>query len=324
MQTRFCWQLTAALLFMPSIVWAQERSLLNAQLPTGEIGRTQVQRRPELANVWQPVLVRVADGATLAFAEGGGFSYSQGEAQLVSLLVGTTYRLKVSNIPQSYGDVYPTIELIDRLHPPPGKETRYPVPVEITDEELKMALAGKFVTRVIYVEDPRNAVGGRELPEQRYFEALLDEDPYEVASRIGRPIAILRMGSVVPNAAKMHEFMLVHRRYNATACGRNNPNTSPANGTRLIYQPHLRSVRRFPNHQNSPRHKNRSRSSTTICLKRKTSKSSRKLRLWTNPIPLKTSRPRTPVPMMLTMRAVRKAMISVTISSTTRVRRPGR
>lgn len=180
---------------------AQDRSLLNAQLPTGEIGQTQIMRRPELANVWQPVLVRIPNGATLWFAEGAGFSSGQADAQLVSLQVGSTYRLKVSNIPFNYGDVYPTIELIDRMHAPPGKETRYPVPVEITAEDLTMALSGKFVTRVVYVEDPRNAVGGRELPEQRYFEALPSEDPYEVASRIGRPIAILRMGSVVPKSS---------------------------------------------------------------------------------------------------------------------------
>jgi len=175
-----------------------ERFLVNTQSPAGDIGRTQIQRRPELAGVWQPVLVRAPDGATIWFAEGAGFSTGQENVQLVSLQVGSTYRLKISNIPENYGDVYPTIEIIDRLHAPPGKEIRYPVPVEITAEELKLALSGKFVTRVIYVEDPRNAIPARDLPEQRYFEALPDEDAYEVATRIGRPIAILRMGSVVP------------------------------------------------------------------------------------------------------------------------------
>ncbi len=175
-----------------------ERFFVNTQSPAGDIGRSQLQRRPELAGVWQPVLMRAPDGATIWFAEGAGFSAGQESVQLVSLQVGSTYRLKISNIPQNYGDVYPTVEIIDRLHAPPGKETRYPVPIEITAEELKLALSGKFVTRVIYVEDPNNAIPARELEEQRYFEALPDEDAYEVATRIGRPIAILRMGSVVP------------------------------------------------------------------------------------------------------------------------------
>ena len=201
------WNAATLLLFLNSTLWAQDRSLLNTQLPTGAIGQTQVARRPGLAGYQQPVLIRIPDGATLSMAEGGGFTTSQANVQLVSLQVGSTYRLRVSNIPNSFGYVYPTVELIDRLHAPPGKETRYPVPVEITAEELQLALSGKFVTRVIYVEDPRNAVGGRELPEQRYFEALPDEDPYEVASRIGRPIAILRMGSVAPNPKYMNEFL---------------------------------------------------------------------------------------------------------------------
>lgn len=191
-----------------SSVWGQTRSLLNTELPTGEIGQVQVGRRPELAGVWQPVLVRVPDGANLWFAEGSSFSKGQRDAQLVSLQVGSAYRLRVTDTPNVYGDVYPTIEIIDRMHAPPGKETRYPVPVQITTEELRMALSGKFVTRVIYVEDPRNAVSARELPEQRYFEALPSEDPYEVASRIGRPIAILRMGSVVPKTGSLtSEFL---------------------------------------------------------------------------------------------------------------------
>ena len=204
---RTIWCIAVLGLFTADVTWAQNRSLLNSQLPTGAIGQTQILRRPELAHVWQPVLVRVPDGAMLSFGEDDGFWLEQPEAQLVSLQVGSTYRLKVSSIPHQYGDVYPTIELIDRLHAPPGKETRYPVPVQITTEELAMALSGKFVTRVIYVEDPRNAVAARDLPEQRYFEALPDEDPYEVASRIGRPIAILRMGSVVPNTKNMLDFL---------------------------------------------------------------------------------------------------------------------
>ncbi len=176
-----------------------QHSFFNASLPAGEIGRTQVARRPDLAGVAQPVLLRVPDGATVAVAEGAGFGAINQDAALVSLTVGETYRLKVSNIPFEYGDVYPTVELIDRMHAPPGKETRYPIPVELTTEELKMALSGKFVVRVIYVEDPRRALGVQEPPEQRYFEVMAHEDPFKVAVNLGRPVAILRMGSVAPN-----------------------------------------------------------------------------------------------------------------------------
>lgn len=172
--------------------------LFHANLPTGEIGRTQLTRRPELAGVFQPVLLKVPDAAEISLAEGDGFHVAEQGGSLVSLQVGDTYRLRVSNIPHVYGDVYPTVELIDRLHPPAGKETRFPIPVHITQADLRLALAGKFVTRVIYVEDPQRALPVRDLPEQRYVDALAHEDPFQVAAAAGRPVAILRMGSLTP------------------------------------------------------------------------------------------------------------------------------
>lgn len=178
---------------------AQGHSLFNSGLPAGEIGRIQVARRPELSNVFQPVLLKVPEGATVSVAEGLGFGVNDINASLVSLQVGETYRMRVSNIPNQYGDVYPSIELIDRMHAPPGKETRYPIPIDITAEELSMAMSGKYVTRVIYVEDPRRALGIRDTPDQRYFEVMAQEDPFTVASSLGRPVAILRMGSLAPS-----------------------------------------------------------------------------------------------------------------------------
>jgi hypothetical protein len=87
------------------------------------------------------------------------------------------------------------------MHAPVGKETRYPIPIDLTEEELSMALRGKYVTRVIYVEDPRRALGVREVPDkQRYFEVMAHEDPLHVASSLGRPVAILRMGSLAPSS----------------------------------------------------------------------------------------------------------------------------
>ena len=173
--------------------------LFNARLPTGEIGRAQLLRRPELRNYFQPVRVIVPRGAAVAVA--GIFDKPDTDATLVGLQVGQVYRLEVSDIPnRGRVIVYPTIELLDRMHPPSRKETRYPIPIEITAEDLALALAGKYVKRVVYVEDPRAALAARDLPEQRYFEVLPTEDPLVVASELGRPVAILRMGTVTPGA----------------------------------------------------------------------------------------------------------------------------
>ncbi len=117
------------------------------------------------------------------------------------LLIGAVYRLRVTGIPLQEGfEVYPTVEVIDRPYPPRGKEFKFPIPIELTQEELELALSGKFVTRVIYIEDPETAAPvAREGNEQAYFEVDDGENPLDVADSLGRPVAILRMGARVPS-----------------------------------------------------------------------------------------------------------------------------
>jgi hypothetical protein len=170
-------------------------------MPPGVIGGHQAQLRPELQGYFQPVHIVAPETALVAVAEGGTFGHDDLGSALVGLQVGEVYRLRISEIPHESAAVYPTIELLDRLHPPPGKETRFPVPIEITQEELEMALSGRYVIRVIYVEDPQLALPARQVSEQRYIEVLPDEDPLQVAGEHGRPIAILRLGSRVPGPA---------------------------------------------------------------------------------------------------------------------------
>ena len=65
-----------------------------------------------------------------------------------------------------------------------------------------MALNGKFVTRVIYLEDPLNAVPvatGADKP-QSFFEVRPTDDPLAIADQLGRPVAILRLGGRLPEA----------------------------------------------------------------------------------------------------------------------------
>jgi hypothetical protein len=62
-----------------------------------------------------------------------------------------------------------------------------------------MALDGKFVTRVIYVEDPDLAIpASYASDEQPWFDVGHDGDVLQTADLLGRPIAILRMGGRVP------------------------------------------------------------------------------------------------------------------------------
>jgi hypothetical protein len=196
---------------------AQERPVhwLNAgAMPPGAIGSQRLERGRPLSGYFQPVRIRAPEGARIALASEGGYSPAQrpgtssrnvqANEALLGMQVGFVYRLQVTRIPNNEGvDIYPTVELIDRLYPPPGLALRFPIPIELTQDELELAAGGAFVTRVIYVEDPQHALpvarhANDELP---WTEAPAGEDPLVTADRNGRPVAILRIGSRAPNVA---------------------------------------------------------------------------------------------------------------------------
>jgi len=169
-------------------------------MPPGAIGRQRLLRGGPLSGYCQPVEIRAPQGARIAPAAGMGFSEGQRQPLLVGLAIGPVYRFRVTEIPEHPGvEVFPTVEMVDRLYPPPGLELYFPVPVELTQEELLMAADGRFVTRVIYLEDPLLAppIARRE-DDQSWFEAAPGDDPLVVADELGRPMAILRMGGRVP------------------------------------------------------------------------------------------------------------------------------
>jgi hypothetical protein len=120
------------------------------------------------------------------------------------MLIAPVYRLRVTRIPMHEGqEIYPTIEVIDRLYPPVGQAPRFAVPIELTQEDLELALAGNYVTRVIYLEDPEHvlpACPGGCCKEQAWFDAGPGSNPVEMADRLGRPMAILRIGGRVPDS----------------------------------------------------------------------------------------------------------------------------
>jgi hypothetical protein len=115
--------------------------------------------------------------------------------------VGKPYRFRLTQVGLYAGiELYPSIELIDRVFPPPGMETRFAIPIEFTDEELRMAARGQYIVRVVYVEDPELALPLAEIgyTGQRAIDVEEDQDPLAVADAYGRPVAIVRIGSKVP------------------------------------------------------------------------------------------------------------------------------
>ena len=171
-------------------------------MPPGAIGSRQLQRGGPLAGYFQPVEIKAPPGVSISLAVANQFLPSEAAPRRVGLLIGSVYRLRVTNIPRAEGsEVFPTIEVIDRTYAPGGQEVRFPITFEIAPQDLELALEGKFVTRVIYVEDPHNASPARGTEEQPWFEVAPGRDPLAAAADVlGRPVAILRMGGRVPGA----------------------------------------------------------------------------------------------------------------------------
>jgi hypothetical protein len=171
-------------------------------MPPGAIGSLRLHRGGPLLGYFQPVQIRAPQGARIALATEGSYVDGQSNVALAGMQIGLVYRMRVSDIPNNPGlEVFPTVEVIDRLYPPPGLALRYPIPIELSQEELEMAASSMFVTRVIYIEEPTTALPVREPSDrqQRWMEARQGEDPLVVADRLGRPVAILRIGGRVPS-----------------------------------------------------------------------------------------------------------------------------
>jgi len=183
-------------------------------MPPGAIGSLRLHRGGPLLGYFQPVRIRAPQGARIALGMEASAGVLESEASpadaaapndvLVGMQIGPVYRLTVTNIPNNPGlEIFPTIEVIDRLYPPQGLALRYPIPIELTLEELELAARGAFVTRVIYIEDPHQAlpVAYNRQSDQPWMEAPPGEDPLVTADRFGRPVAILRVGGRVPSDA---------------------------------------------------------------------------------------------------------------------------
>lgn len=118
---------------------------------------------------------------------------------MVTLQLAHIYRMRIAEMPEFPGvELYPSIELIDRLHPPQGQEHRFPVPIEFHEEEIEGALAGNLMTKVVYLEQPQVAriepadgtIPVADLPNSVNLFAAADLR--------GRPLAIIRLGSRTP------------------------------------------------------------------------------------------------------------------------------
>jgi hypothetical protein len=180
---------------------------LQASAPPGAIGSERLRRGGPVPGDFQPVKLEAPDGVRLALAAHGSFGELQSEPVEAGLLIGAVYRLRLTNIPNEEGlELFPTVEIIDRLYPPPGQERRFPIPIELTEDDLRLALSGQFVTRVIYVEDPEQALPVVQTPGRRHwFQVESGVDPLQEADLWGRPVAVVRLGGRLPDDPEQPE-----------------------------------------------------------------------------------------------------------------------
>lgn len=173
---------------------------LNQMSPPGTAAQWAVNAGRVTPNYFQPVRVSLPQAGTVTFYESQERPVSLEAPAQAGLIVGRSYRLKVSGLEDFPGvDFFPSIELIDRLHPPAGREEDFPVTFEFTSEEFEWAAKGRLVTKVVYLEQP-----------QRVPTALLERTPRIItlepsrnvlaeADSLGRPVAIVRLGGRMPD-----------------------------------------------------------------------------------------------------------------------------
>ncbi len=121
---------------------------------------------------------------------------------LVGMRVGTSYRLRVFNIPNRPGvELYPVVQIVGHIHRPPAVDPgRFPIRINLSDLDLEDAMdRGRLVTEAVYLEDPEQALP-LSLPKDEIAVATLTplEDPAKVASALGRVVAIVRIGGRTP------------------------------------------------------------------------------------------------------------------------------
>jgi len=169
---------------------------LDHRAPAGKAAHWNVLARPSIFGYPQPVRISVPGAARVTFFDGvhpeGVTVDAPGQARLP---VGFAYRVRISELAGHPGvELYPTIEVLDRLHPPAEQIDEYPIPVDLTEEEIEAVLSDRMVTKVVYLER-------QDLPRPPYRRAAVSlsevaatANLLESAGSMGRPMAIVRFG----------------------------------------------------------------------------------------------------------------------------------
>jgi hypothetical protein len=174
---------------------------LNQTTPPGVAGYWKsVYDPPSLG--FQPLRVELpTTGDVTVFAGAPMQAVKQSAPAQMSVAVGHTYRLRISHMPEFPGiELFPSIEVLDRLHPPASRADEFPVPIEFTYDEIQFAVEGRLVTKVVYLEQPQLASLDEVQKPLSVLTIPMSRNLLAEADRFGRPLAIIRLGGRLPDA----------------------------------------------------------------------------------------------------------------------------
>ena len=136
-------------------------------------------------------------GMHVAFFPGRATPRDFAAPAIAGLRPGYVYRVRVHGMADFPAvALYPTLEvrgslqLSAKINP-----ADYPAPITITDNDVRRALAGVLVSKVIYLENPELATPQTVKPGQALeSDVPSNRDLLDLARRNGRPMVILRFG----------------------------------------------------------------------------------------------------------------------------------
>lgn len=174
---------------------------LNQRTPPGVAAQWMAFQGKATPLYFQPVRVELpTSGQVTVFGPSPQQSPQLTAPATAAMAVGHLYRLRISHMPEYPGaELYPTIELLDHLHPPPGRASEFPIPVQFTAEEINFALEGRLVTKVLYLEQPNLADPREQERPMRVTTMANGRNLLAEADLLGRPMLIVRLGSRTPD-----------------------------------------------------------------------------------------------------------------------------
>jgi hypothetical protein len=193
----------------PGLTEAQQtRSVVNGRyfaydqhVPPGVAGTMAVAAGKVAPHSLQPVRIHLPSTGTVTLYDGSPMRpVSLPAPAQAGVIVGPVYRLRLTDLPEFPNqEFYPSIELVDRLHPPPGLAERFPVEIEILADELDAVMRGRMVTKVVYLEQPDRVPLQHLRGDPRVLDLAPHQNAIAEADLLGRPIAIVRLGGRTPD-----------------------------------------------------------------------------------------------------------------------------